>query len=148
MTFGTIRQAIIDKINADSTKIQEAYRAPRSEFSGYPAVVVSPSENLNDYGSTAQDKLTYVFNLTAYYPVASEAEAETADAAMDEVVDELLDIFKLRNALSAASVDWLAPSPSTWGFVEFDGGGTFSLSSRNIQCFRQAGARAHPTIAD
>lgn len=130
--FSTIRTAIIDKINNDLTKIEVAYRTDRSSFSGFPAAVVSPSENEADYSSTADDKRVYAFKIRVYYPIKDESEQDSAEIALEEALDEMLDAFKERNALGSAC-EWLEPVPSVWQYEE-RGDGTYRMAELNLRC--------------
>ena len=109
--FSTIRTAIIDKINNDLTKIEVAYRTDRSSYDGFPAAVVSPSENEADYASTASDRRVYAFKIRVYYPVKSESEQDAAELALEEALDEMLDVFRQRDSLGTAC-DWVEPIPA------------------------------------
>ena len=130
--FSTIRTAIINKINSDLTKIQVAYRTDRSSFEGFPAAVVSPSENEADYSSTADDRRVYAFKIRVYYPIENESEQDSAELALEEALDEMLDVFKQRNALGAAC-DWIEPIPSVWQYEE-RGDGTFRMAELTLRC--------------
>lgn len=115
--FSTIRTAIIDKINSDLTKIQVAYRTDRSTLDGFPAAVVSPSENESDYASTASDRRVYAFKIRVYYPLGKESEQDSGEIALEEALDEMLAAFSTRNALGSAC-DWIEPVPSIWQYEE------------------------------
>lgn len=131
--FSTIRTAIIDKINsADITKIQAAYRTDRSTFEGFPAAVVSPSENESDYASTASDRRTYAFKIRVYYPIKDESEQDGAELALEEALDELLDVFSKRGVLGSAC-EWVEPVPSIWQYEE-RGEGVYRMAELTLRC--------------
>jgi hypothetical protein len=130
--FSTIRTAIIDKINNDLTKIQVAYRTDRSTLDGFPAAVVSPSENEADYHSTASDRLTYGFKIRVYYPIKDESNQEAAELALEEALDEMLDAFMTRGALGSAC-DWIFPVPSVWQYEE-RADGTYRMAELTLRC--------------
>lgn len=110
-----IRAEIAAKIasDADDEVIGAVYAYPKSTLNKFPGVVVMPSENSADYGSTATDRLTFAFNLNIYFPIQKEAEYEGAELAIGQAVGEMLRIFSAKNAL--ATVDWVEPVPSVWG---------------------------------
>jgi hypothetical protein len=128
----TIRTAIINKINNDLTKIQVAYRTDRSTFSGFPAAVVSPSENEADYSSTADDRRTYAFKIRVYYPIQDESEQDSADIALEEALDEMLDAFSTRGVLGSAC-EWVKPVPSVWQYEE-RGEGVYRMAELTLRC--------------
>ncbi len=130
--FSTIRTAIIDKINDDLTKIQVAYRTDRSTLDGFPAAVVSPSENEADYASTASDRRVYAFKIRIYYPIKDEFEQDSAEIALEEALDEMLDVFSTRGALGTAC-DWLEPIPSVWQYEERDAG-LYRMAELTLRC--------------
>jgi hypothetical protein len=133
--FSTIRTAIIDKINSPAiTKIQVAYRSDRSTFSGFPAAVVSPSENQSDYSSTADDRRAYVFKIRVYYPVQSESEQDTADIALEEALDEMINAFRQRGSLGTAC-DWVEPIPSVWQYEE-RGESIYRMAELTLRCIK------------
>lgn len=130
--FSTIRTAIIDKINNDLTKIQVAYRTDRSTLDGFPAAVVSPSENEADYASTSDDRLVYAFKIRVYYPIKNESEQDSAELALEEALDEMITAFTARNALGSAC-DWLAPIPSAWQYEE-RADGLYRMAELTLRC--------------
>jgi len=134
--FSAIRTAIIDKINNDLTKIQVAYRSDRSTLEGFPAAVVSPSENEADYSSTADDRRAYVFKVRVYYPIKDESEQETADLALEEALDEMIDAFSQRGSLGAAC-DWITPVPSVWQYEE-RADGIHRMAELTLRCVKYA----------
>lgn len=115
MSYASIRQAIIDKIEASADKIKVAYPTDRSVFEGFPAAVVSPSDNEADYGSTMKDRRVYVFKVRMYYQIPNQGDFEAAEGFLEAAVDQLIDIFNTRNVLGSAC-NWVEPIPSVWEF--------------------------------
>lgn len=111
--YGPIRQAIISKIKSEATKIQATYRAPTATMSGFPAAVVAPSSNESDYQSTDRDKQTIVFYVRIFNLIEDEATREQSELDLEEALDEMLTIFRPRNALGTAC-DWVSPAPGIW----------------------------------
>lgn len=133
--FSTIRTAIIDKINSASiTKIQVAYRTDRATFSGFPASVVSPSENEADWSSTRDDRRVYVFKIRTYYPIGKEATQDAAELALEEALDEMVQVFSQRNVLGAAC-EWVEPVPSVWQYEE-RGEGIYRMAEITLRCIK------------
>jgi hypothetical protein len=111
--FNAMRQAIADKITAESTTIAHVYSTSVSKFAGFPCAVVLPGNNSNDYGSTSDNKMEFVFSVIIYYEAATEADRAAAELAIGDALSEILTIFLPRNALSSVC-DWVVPTPSTW----------------------------------
>lgn len=132
--FSAIRTAIIDKINNDLTKIEIAYRTDRSTLEGFPAAVVSPSENEADYASTASDRRVYAFKIRLYYPIKDESEQDSAEIALEEALEEMLTAFKARNALGTAC-EWTEPIPSVWQYEE-RADGTYRMAELTLRCIK------------
>jgi len=131
--FKDIRAAIVAKVD-ELAKVQKTYGYDPSTIEGIPAVVVSPSDNEADYGSTSQDRLVFVFKLRAYYTIAKETEAETAETALEEVVDEILTEFKERNVLGSVC-DWVEPAPSVWEY-ETRGEAVYRVAEVTLRCVK------------
>ena len=131
--FKDIRAAIVAKVD-ELIKVQKTYGYDPSTIEGVPAVVVSPSDNEADYGSTLKDKIVFVFKLRAYYTIEKEAEEEEAETALEEVVDEILTAFKPRDALGAAC-DWVEPIPSVWEY-ETRGDAVYRVAEITLRCIK------------
>lgn len=114
-TINEIREEIAAKIEADGdpTVIGAVYAFPKATLAKFPGVVVMPSENMADYSSTSDDKMTFAFNLNIYYPFKKESEYEAAETGIGQAVGELLRLFMPKNALTTC--DWIEPVPSVWG---------------------------------
>ena len=132
--FSTIRAAIITKINTDLDKIQAAYSTDRSTFSGFPAAVVSPSENEADYSSTADDRRVYAFKIRVYYPIKEEADYEAAESALEDALDEMLAAFSTRGVLGSAC-EWVKPVPSVWQYEE-RGEAIYRMAELTLRCVK------------
>ena len=131
--FKDIRAAIVDKVD-ELTKVQKTYGYDPSTIEGIPAVVVSPSDNEADYGSTSNDRIVFVFKLRAYYTIEKESEADEAETALEEVVDEILTAFKERSVLGIAC-DWVEPIPSVWEY-ETRGEAVYRVAEVTLRCVK------------
>jgi hypothetical protein len=112
--------------------VQCVYSYDRSTFAGFPAIIISPSENNSDYSSTESDKLTFVFKVRVFYPIKKQEEHEQAENALEEVVDGLLDLFSNRKVLGSAC-DWVEPTPSAWYYEERDEA-IYRVAEINLRC--------------
>jgi len=132
--FKTIRAAIKDLIDDDAKTVQVAYAYEASSFSGDPAVVVAPSDNEADYGTTATDRVVFVFKVRAYYLIPDGASHEAAETALEAVVDELLTLFRTRDCLGSAC-DWVMPAPSSWAY-EYRGEALYRMAEITLKCIK------------
>jgi hypothetical protein len=67
-----------------------------------------------------------------YYPFNDEAQQDTADIALEEALDEMLDVFSTRGALGTAC-DWIEPIPSVWQYEE-RADGTYRMAELTLRC--------------
>lgn len=132
-TFKDIRAAIKAKLD-ESKLIQKVYNYERSTFEGVPAVIVAPTDNEADFGSQSKDRLVFVFKIRAYYPIPDEGEHSDAETALEEVVDELLTTFRVRDILGGAC-DWVMPTPSIWQYEE-RGDGVYRMAEVTLRCVK------------
>jgi len=121
----------IDTLSGTGEKIAVVYDYDRSTFSGFPAVIISPSENSSDYANTEADKVVFVFKVRAFYPITKESEHEDAEKALEDVVDELLDLFSDRRVVPAC--DWVEPAPSAW-YYEERGEAVYRVAEITVRC--------------
>lgn len=131
--FKDIRAAIKSVIDT-LTKVQVSYTYERSTFEGFPAVIIAPSENEADYGSTQKDRLVFIFKIRVFYPIPDEGEHSDAETALEEVVDEVLTKFKSRSALGSAC-DWVEPAPGSW-YYEERGEGVYRVAEISLRCVK------------
>ena len=137
--FTEIRQAIIDKLNSnDVQNIMEAHRTNQSKFASYPAAVVFPTQSESDYHETApgSNKETYIFTVRIFYPFIEGQEK--ADLAIEKSLDELIALFRSRDALGAGVADWIRPVPSVWGY-EDRSTGTMRVAELKIEATKHVG---------
>lgn len=118
--FKDIRQKIMDVLEADASKIEAVYRSDKSEFSGYPAATVSPSDNPGDYSDQAMDKNTITFLVRVFQEIPQSGQ-EDAELVLEDAVEEVITIFQNRDVLSPAC-DWVEPVASTWGYLDRETG--------------------------
>ena len=135
--FKQIRAAIKKVIDDNADTVQETWNYERSTFGGYPAVIIVPSDNEADYGSTSKDRIVFVFQLKAYYIIPKEGEHAAAEAALEEVVDELLTLFRDKDVLGTAC-DWVEPAPSVWMY-ESRGEAVYRVAEITLRCVKYVG---------
>lgn len=133
-TFNDIRQAVLDKVVADETSIQEAHFEERSEFDGSPAAVVSVSQNEALYNAQDVDRMTFVFQIRIYIPLTEQTDIHDVEIRMGKAYWEVLRMFKKRDVLGGHA-DFVEPIPSIWGWEE-RGAGIFRFCEINLRCVR------------
>lgn len=124
MSFVTLNAKIKEKLEG-ITKIQDVKDDPLSDFSGYPACYIVPTDSESNYDTTIENRRTYNFTVRIFYKVGdSDSEVQEAYNAMRELVDEVLDTFDQDYTLSGINLpsgsDMLgvAALPSLWVYLE------------------------------
>lgn len=133
-TFNDLRQAILDKLVAEETTIQDAYFEQRSEFEGSPSAVIGVSQNEALYNSNKADRMTFVFQIMIYIPLKSDSEAHAVEINMGKAYWEVLRMFSTRGVLGS-NADFVEPIPSVWGFEERDSG-IYRFAEINLRCVK------------
>lgn len=126
-----IRAEIASVIEAQSEIFSAVYPWPKATLEGFPAVIVMPSENSAEYGSTNSRELAFSFHLNVYYPTTKEDDFEKTELAVGECVGELLRIFLAKRPLTTC--DWVEPIPSVWGETTV-GEATFRTATVTLKC--------------
>ena len=134
--FKDIRAAIKAKIIASIDKAQTdcVYGYDKMTLEGMPAIVIVPSDNEADYGSTSNDRIVFAFKVRVYYERTKEDEQGNAEVAIEEVVDQILDTFRERDVLGDVC-DWLEPAPSVWGYEE-RGETLYRMAEITLRCIK------------
>lgn len=131
--MNNIRAEIAAKIESDSELFEAVYPWPKATLSGFPAIIIMPSENESDYESTNSREVVFAFDLTVYYPTTKEADYEKTETAMGECVSDLLRIFLVKHPLTTC--DWVRPIPSLWGETTV-GEATFRTAQLKLRCVK------------
>jgi uncharacterized protein YbcI len=124
--FTTLRQAIIDKINekiADGTieYIGEAYFS-YADVTKTPAVIVMPESLESSYQNTAGGRhRTFVFRVYVIKEVEKGNQTDI-EKLLGNAIDELIELFDKKDALSADGLLHIRPTPSIWDWVDVTGG--------------------------
>ena len=135
--FKILRQAIIDKVNeaitaGTITHIGEAYWTP-ADIKKMPAVIVMPEALESEYQDTAGGRhRTFIFRLYILQKIEEGGQTDV-DMLLSEGIDELIELFDAKNALTAEDLIGLKPVPSIWDMVEY-GGGEARTATMTIRC--------------
>lgn len=115
-----IQTTITDNLTGSGKTIAYVYPTDRSKFQGYPAVIITPSDNEADYGDTSMKQLDITFTVRAHVQMPQDGQ-EAADLKLEEVVDDLLTLFADSTILGSAC-EWVSPTPSVWGYQDRETG--------------------------
>lgn len=124
--FLLLRQSIVDKINSSIASgaiahIGEAYFSP-ADITKMPAAVVMPEALESSYQNTAGGRhRTFIFRVYILKGVEGEKQTDV-ERLLSSAIDELIELFDRRNALTAPGLMHVRPTPSVWDFVEHGGG--------------------------
>jgi hypothetical protein len=105
-------------------EIQEVSSTPKIKFEGYPAVHVIPSDNSNEYETTAENERVYAFTVRAFYETKSGG-VEDAFEKLEEVVDKIIDEFDLEGMRDGVNRTVAIGLPSRYTFINL-----FAIPSR------------------
>ena len=120
-TPADIRAAIVKAIQDNITKAGAVYGYNRSTFDAFPAVVVIPEDDENKVSSTNSSRDDFMFKVLVYYDIPEEGEHDDAEAALDEIYGELLELFQNRSLLGDVC-EWCYRENGTWGYEERNNG--------------------------
>lgn len=119
-------QTLIETIDG----IAEVSAVPKLDFSGYPAVTISPSELNSDYETKQENLRTYAWQVTVFYNSdGSTSGVGDAISKIEETVDSIIDKLDQENAHLAtrviganleasAQVLDIVPVIGPWGYIE------------------------------
>ncbi|KAA0004645.1 MAG: hypothetical protein FE038_02070 [Thermoplasmata archaeon] len=118
--FDILSAKIVDILESNDL-IQEVFPYEVEQFSGDPAVTVTPSSNENDYNTTEENVRIYAFTIRIFVSRTSRTKKE-ADEVLRDVVDSVLDDFDKDYTFSGIScptgytfINSFA-LPSAWGY--------------------------------
>lgn len=90
MSWATLRpeiQTLIGQISG----IAEVSALPKTDFDGFPAVTITPSDLSSDYETATENLRVYAFQVRVFYrPQGSETVGDAIDA-VEETVDAIID---------------------------------------------------------
>lgn len=114
----TVRDAVISRLEALSTKHSVIYRSPVSTSkSGYPAYVLEFGQNTDVWSSNNANQRTHTFNLYIMYEHENtETSQALAEVAISECVGELHNTVFADPTLSGFDSGWIKASDVTWGY--------------------------------
>lgn len=119
-------KALKDILDANSL-LDNVYNYEASQLDGSPVATLTPSANENDYVTTVENRRVYAFLVRLYVRRDSGKDNEyNTEAAMRELVDDVLDDFDKNHRLSAIESKtgytylFMEAAPSTWGYVGRD----------------------------
>ena len=127
MSWTTLRPQIKALLDT-SSYLAEVSQAPKIKFNNYPSAHVVPSDNDSDYETNTENIRSYAFVIRVF-DTSKDQGVENAMLAIEEVLDELLDMFDQEDLKPASTrlVGVNLPSnytyinlwavPGTWGEV-------------------------------
>jgi len=105
-----------------NTKISVTYLYERRDFSGDPAVLITPSDNEGDYATNVDNERIYAFNIRIYVKRTTPRTDEDADRIMRDIISTILDDFDKDYFFSGIAVPTgysminVFAAPSVWGY--------------------------------
>lgn len=115
-----IKEQILDQ----NDKVANGYDYEAVQLDASPVYTLTPSVNESDYVTTTENRRVYAFMLRLFVERQSGATEEyTAEAAMRELVDEVLDDLDKNHRLSGMDTKpgycylYMEAAPSVWGYA-------------------------------
>ena len=120
--YTVIKDYIETKLNT-ITKIETVYDYPRLDFEEYPAATIIPTTQTSVYQTMSDNERMYNFDVSIFYDVQMSG-IETAIDAIDDLVDDVLDLFDTDEFLTGISLpvgyEMIAVEPTAGEFVQTD----------------------------
>lgn len=135
--FKALREAIITKVNSAITDgsikhIGEICYSPE-DISTMPTSFIFPESLESSYENTAGGRRRlFVFRVFIMQSLENEKQTDV-EKLLEEAVDELIDLFDKKNALSVEGLLHIRPVPSVWSFGEYNGGDV-RLATMTLEC--------------
>lgn len=113
----------ITQILRNNSLISVVYNYEAEQFSGDPAVSVTPSSNVSDYNTTEENIRVYAFNIKLFVKRNAPRKPEDADKIMRELVSSVIDDFDKDYTFTGLSVPTgytfinTFAMPSAWGYA-------------------------------
>jgi len=115
MSFKTLRPQIGTLLDTLDT-LEEVKNSPSIKFEGWPSAHIIPSDNEADYETTTENVRTYAFTVRIFMETKTTT-IEDALLALEEVVDEVLDLFDQEDLKDADSRTVGVDLPSGYTFL-------------------------------
>lgn len=130
MSFGIFRNQLktLFENNKAALNVQEVKSGPEMDFTGYPAINITPSDNEAVYETTSENARVYGFTVGVFYDTKTTGLNECVDR-LEEVVDAILTILDQEDLNSSNVVGqsglpsnytyiMMRANPSVWGKTE------------------------------
>lgn len=99
--FNNIKDTVKTKLEANN-KLQEVHEFPTSKFNGYPAAVIVPSENENDFETTTTNQRVYAFQIKILQD--TKIGLDKAYITLYDLIDDVLDDFDKDQSLAGVTM--------------------------------------------
>jgi len=130
MSFGIFETQIYNLLNDNKATldVNEVQRGPQMNFSGYPAINITPADNESGFETTTENMRVYTFDVTAFYET-KDTTLNGAINSLEEIVDGILNILDEEDLNSSNTIGqsglpatytylFMRANPSSWGKTE------------------------------
>lgn len=135
--WANTRAKLVEVITASAPLVAEVFAYPTSAENEYPAVCIIGSENESDFGNgspTNDNLISCVFTIRTLFTISDETNnaQQTAEARIDAVLDQLIDLLSNPDVLSPAC-DFVEPLSASWGYQD-RGNGLVRMADIKLRC--------------
>ena len=130
MSFGIFRTQLntLFTNNKGALNVQEVKSGPEMNFTGYPAINITPADNEAVYETTSENARVYGFNVGVFYDTKNTGLNEAIDR-VEEVVDAVINLLDEEDLNSSNTIGqsglpstytylMMSANPSAWGKTE------------------------------
>jgi hypothetical protein len=130
VSWSTLRTQVYNLINNNKSTlgVREVYNYPKYTFEGYPSVNITPSDNENDYDTTADNLRQYIFIVRVFYDTKNTGMSDAISrlCTVSDAIITLADQEDRKTTTRTVAVSLPSGStyiginavPGTWGQLE------------------------------
>lgn len=118
-----LKSTIMARISSEVSTVQDVSDYAKVNFSGFPAVTVTVSDNENEFWSVGQNQRAFNFNIDIYVQISKSTQSvddnarQSAERIMGNVVSDIIDAFD-DYVEFGGTADFLRAAPSNWDDLE------------------------------
>lgn len=121
--INALKSTIMARISSEVSTVQDVSDYDKLNFSGFPAVTVTTTDNENEFWSVGQNQRAFNFDIDIYVQISKGTQSvddnarQSAERIMGNVVSDIIDAFD-DYVEFGGNADFLRAAPSTWDYME------------------------------
>lgn len=125
----TIKQRLIQKVQ-NCPSVQKTYGYEQINPTGWPAVMITPTDMDGEFVSNAENSRVYAYQLLILFPIGQDMKTlpadtnrmEYAETTISTVIDEIINTVDNDFELGDTPVLYVNAADSSWGEYTYEGG--------------------------